>query len=249
MKSALLSGTAIATALGGYANAADLAPVYKAPPAAAKPFSWTGFYVGGNIGGGWADKDWNNLTASSGARFTGHLGSLSASSVLGGVQAGYNYQMGNWLLGVEGGWTWTNLDTTLTSTDPFVGDFSATSRINWVASVVGRVGFTFDRFLAYAGGGGAWAKEKDNYVSIGNPNFGWEGSNTQSGWTALVGLEYAIDAHWSARVQYNHYDFGTGTVTLNTTDPPHASFTPTFTVETPLRIDAVVVGINYRFGG
>jgi outer membrane immunogenic protein len=237
VKAKLLSGTAIVTVLAGTAHAADLAATYKAPPVVANSFSWTGFYAGGNIGAGWAH--WGDVSASSGPSFVSKVGSASASGVLGGAQAGYNYQIGNWLLGAEGSWTWTDLSPSITS--QFVALNGLASKIDSIAAVTGRVGVTFDRWLAYAGGGGAWVRLNENIFGpsiIGNA----AGGGTQSGWTVLTGLEYAIDPHWSARVQYNHYDFGTS-VTLN---PPQSL---PFNFSGPLRVDSVVFGINYRFGG
>src|SRR6185437_1481359 len=250
MKSALLAGSAIATVVSGYADAADMAPVYKAPPAVAvRPLSWSGFYVGGHIGAGWLSKDWNNVAASSGGSFVGHLGSLSATGAIGGLQAGYNFQSANWVFGVETAWAWTDLNGSFVAADPNFG--KASSRINWIGTLVGRAGMTFDRLLLYVGGGGAWTREKDDLAQIdpGSPGAAWHGSDTKFGWTVLAGVEYAIDQHWSARVQYNYYDFGTASLNLNATTPVDITFTPSFALDTPLQVHAVTVGVNYRFGG
>ena len=214
-----------------------LAPIYKAPPApVVRPLNWTGFYIGGHVGAGWADKDWNNLAASSGGSFIGHLGSVSANGFVGGVQGGYNFQSGQWLFGVETAWTWTNLKGSFLTPDGFL---EASSKINWIGTVVGRAGITFDRVALYVGGGGAWTKEKDNLIETTDPGAAWAGSDTKSGWTVLAGIEYAIDPHWSARVEYNYYDFGTSTLTLNALTPTQITFTPTFSLDTPLHIQAV----------
>lgn len=104
-----------ALAFSGSAFAADMAmkmPV-KTPPTPASVYSWTGFYVGGNIGGGWTS-GWNSTYSPipSPAAFGGAPGSLSmnASGIVGGVQGGYNWQFTNWVIGVEGDFTWTHLN-------------------------------------------------------------------------------------------------------------------------------------------
>ena len=104
VKLALL-GLAGATMFSGAAMAADLSrPVYKAPPAGALPvtYDWTGFYVGGHIGYGWADKSWQDLVG---------FGTVShkADGFLGGGQAGFNYQTGMFVLGVEGDVSWADI--------------------------------------------------------------------------------------------------------------------------------------------
>src|SRR5207249_1692158 len=96
------------------------------------------------------------------------------------------------------------------------------SRLDWIATVIGRVGVTVDRALIYAGGGGAWAGEKDHFdctdFDCGGTSraqtFTWDSSTTHHGWTFLAGVEYAIDPRWSAKLQYNFYDFGEDTVHL-----------------------------------
>ena len=136
------------------AFAADLpvkAPVYRAPPPVAV-FSWTGCYVGGNVGGLWARSDWTNLNGTS-------LGGHDADGWLGGVQAGCNYQVDRWVFGIQGDYDWTGAKGS--SPDAvIIGDLDET-KIKSLASVTGRVGYAWDRFLVYVKGGGAW--ERDDY--------------------------------------------------------------------------------------
>ena len=99
-----LVGLAGAAMVSGAAMAADISrPVYKAPPAGALPvaYDWTGFYVGGHVGYGWADKDWRDAF--------GLVTTHSADGFLGGGQAGFNYQINQFVLGVEGDVSWANL--------------------------------------------------------------------------------------------------------------------------------------------
>jgi outer membrane immunogenic protein len=135
---------------------------------------------------------------------------------------------------------------------------TCSSRVDWIATVVGRVGVTVDRALIYVGGGGAWSHEKDRIEctdgDCGSPLtriFTWDGAKTKSGWTFLAGTEYAIDSHWSAKIQYNLYDFGDSNVTMSPNQPT-GCFGPggscgAFDVSTRLRIHTIKAGFNYKF--
>src|SRR3954462_15633317 len=102
----LLVGFVGVTVFSGAALAADMSrPVYKAPPAGALPvaYDWTGFYVGGHLGYGWAKKDWSDS-------FGLFDVSSRSSGFLGGGQAGFNYQIGQFVLGAEGDFSWTGIN-------------------------------------------------------------------------------------------------------------------------------------------
>src|SRR5882757_5650346 len=151
MKRLLLATAALSALVVVPAMSADLsvkAPVYKAaPPVYA--YNWTGCYVGGNVGGLWARKDWT-VTGTGQA-----IGSHDADSWLGGVQGGCNYQFaGGWVVGIQGDYDWT--DAKGSSADLIANGFSEQSKIRSLASVTGRVGYAWDRFLGYVKGGGAW---------------------------------------------------------------------------------------------
>src|SRR2546421_9628402 len=94
------------TVFSGAAMAADISrPVYKAPPAGALPvtYDWTGFYVGGHVGYGWAQKEWQDS-------FGLFNVSNTPNGFLGGGQAGFNYQIGQFVLGAEGDFSWTGIN-------------------------------------------------------------------------------------------------------------------------------------------
>jgi outer membrane immunogenic protein len=195
------------------AYAADMGLPLKAPPAVAPLPQWTGFYLGANLGGGFGDKWWNctpALTCDAGPNSS--IGTTSMDGFLGGFQVGYNWQSGLWVFGVEGTWDWTDMHGQFpgnSSTDPGFAGETPSSKIKWLATVVGRVGITIDRALVYAGGGVAWAHESDT-----DDLCPCTGTNTSVGATFLTGVEYWIDPHWSARIQYNFYDFGSKDVSL-----------------------------------
>src|SRR5262245_48744607 len=111
-----LVGLAAATMFGTAAMAADIArPVYKAPPAGALPvaYDWTGFYIGGHVGYGWADKSWTDSF--------GLATSHTSDGFLGGGQVGFNYQVNQFVFGVEGDVSWANLSGNSSIPFPLVG--------------------------------------------------------------------------------------------------------------------------------
>ena len=235
VKLALL-GLAGAAMFGSGAMAADLSrPVYKAPPAGALPvtYDWTGFYIGGHIGYGWADKSWQDLVG---------FGNVShkADGFLGGGQVGFNYQTGMFVFGVEGDFSWADIKGGSTI-GPVIGlplgaNFDTT--VDFTSTLTGRLGLAFDRWLVYGKGGVAWAHDKYStnfYTFPGTVEL----SETRIGWTAGAGIEYAFAPNWSGKIEYNFMDFGTRNV----------SFAPFTSTEIDQQIHAVKFGINYKFGG
>jgi outer membrane immunogenic protein len=234
MKKILLAGTALLTVVSGSAMAADMrpapAPVYtKAPPMMAPLFTWTGCYIGGNAGGLWARKDWT---------LTGRVeSSQDISSWLAGGQVGCNYQVSTWVFGIQGDFDWTNASTT--ATDAAFLATTDSSKIKSLASVTGRVGYAWDRFLGYVKGGGAWEKDEYTLSSLGLVS---TASETRTGWTVGVGGEYAFTDWLTGFVEYDFYDFGTKSNT----------FTGTFgtaIIDVKERKSVAKAGINFKFGG
>lgn len=159
---------------------------YKAPIAAAAPYSWTGFYAGGHFGGGLAQKKWNDLTPIdplSAPTFTDNtaqdMGSHNATGLLGGIQGGYNWQFAHWILGVEGQYSFADLTgdhqntvalggsvnlgagTTLSEIGTQVATLA--TRVDGIGTIAGRVGFasdSIDRTMFYVKGGAAYARDR-----------------------------------------------------------------------------------------
>jgi outer membrane immunogenic protein len=186
----------------GAVFAADLpvkAPVYRAPPPVAF-FSWTGCYVGGNVGGLWARSDWTNLNGTS-------LGGHDADGWLGGVQAGCNYQVDRWVFGVQGDYDWARAKGS--SPDAAIIGDSDETKIKSLASVTGRVGYAWDRLLVYVKGGGAWERNDYRVFVTATGATVFTGRDTRSGWTVGAGAEYAFNNWLSGFVEYDYYDFGT----------------------------------------
>ena len=179
----LISATAIAACFSQGAFAADMA--VKARPAPVVVWDWSGFYIGANAGGGIGrdrTTDAANFSAPGtlavvspgiinpalGAGYT----NSPAGAVVGG-QLGYNWQFGNWVLGLEGDWDWTNQRNTFNSTSFIASttssnfaqiNYSHEERMNWLATARARVGWANNSFFWYVTGGGAWAEVEANYV-------------------------------------------------------------------------------------
>src|ERR1700730_6467830 len=177
MKRFLLASVAIIV-LSAPAIAADMrvkAPLYKAPPVVA--YSWTGCYGGGHVRGLWARKDWTLAFPAPPLPLANH----EINSWLGGLQAGCDYQFaGRFVIGIQGDYAWT--DAKGSHVDVVDGTTDNT-RIRSLATVTGRIGYTWDRFLGYVKGGAAW--ERDNYdrFLIGVGALVGSASETRGGWT------------------------------------------------------------------
>ena len=195
MKRFLLASAAV-LAMVGVANAADLPrPIYtKAPPMVAPYYNWTGFYVGINGGGGWGTSTWDST------------GGFDSSGGLVGGTVGYNWQMGTWVLGVEGDIDWADIKGS-TATNCIGG--GCTTENTWLGTARGRVGYAFDRWMPYLTGGAAFGD-----VQASHPGFTGM-TSTQLGWTVGAGVEFAVVNNVTAKVEYLHYDLGSFQCGLN----------------------------------
>lgn len=184
----LLKAAAITLAVtfAGAAGAADLpsrkgpveAPVYM-PPA----FTWTGFYVGANAGYGF------------GQATTNLGGSADMDGFIGGGQIGYNYQMGQFVLGLE---------TDLQAADLGVSGIGGSIKTDYFGTVRARAGVAFDRFMPYITGGWAYGNVKTSVPALGISS---DNSHT-GGWALGGGVEYAITNNLIAGVEYLYVDLG-----------------------------------------
>ena len=141
------------------AYAADIRlPVKAAPPAYVHAnYNWTGFYLGGHVGYAWAD-------FSGADRLTGLVtASATATGMMYGGTVGFNYQLGSWVLGVEGEFTFGDV----TWSENFFGLATAHIKLDHIYTAAGRIGYAFDRTLIYGKFGGAWTQEKYNFAVLG----------------------------------------------------------------------------------
>jgi outer membrane immunogenic protein len=238
----------VAIGLAAPAVAADLpARTYtKAPVAPVPVYNWSGFYIGGHVGGGWGDLGSTEIAPGTGAFPVGTVFSRNnLSGPLGGVQGGFNWQTGALVLGVEGEYSWENLTGTATTTSvplpAFVSHVNATA--SDLALATARVGYAANEWLFYVKGGGAWGHGS----SSGTTTFAgalFETNSTssdRSGWVVGGGVEWGFAPNWSAKLEYNHVDFGSKNLAIL------SSVTGTSFVSSSERLDIVKAGVNYRF--
>lgn len=162
---------------------------------------------------------------------------------LGGLQAGYNWQTGNFVLGAEGQLSFSNL-TGSADFRTFNSTWVANTDVKMMGTIAGRVGFAFDRTLIYGKVGLAWVSE-DHWITHPIAATTYAKTNvTRTGWMLGAGVEQAIAGNWSAKVEYNYMNFGNSTVSIDGA----ASGAPG-PVTISQNIHLVKVGVNYRFGG
>lgn len=238
----------LAVSVATQSFAADL-PVKVPPPVVPLIPSWTGFYIGGNVGHGWSQKEFiDNFSAPFGA----DDGSTTATGVVGGLQGGYNYQIDSILLGIEGGFTWSGASGSF-SCFPLLAPQTCSASPQWLADIAGRVGVVvnspvFGDWLFYGKGGAAWVR--DNYTNLALPGAPpqalpgvlFSASETRSGWVAGGGVELMFLPAWSVRLEYDYYGFPDKSVGF--TDGAGDFFTE----DIHQNMQTVTVGINYHFG-
>jgi len=185
-------------------------PAYRPPPPPIPFFNWTGFYAGAHLGVGWSDDD----------------GGGNSSGFLGGGQVGFNYQINQWVFGLE-----ADIAGTTIGESQFVGIGTIHADLDWVSTLAPRFGYAFDRWLVYGKFGGAWAHASASFDSatVFLPSFSV--NKTVSGWVFGVGTEYALRENWTAKIEYNMMDFGS--------DGPFSDS----------KFHVFKAGLNYRFGG
>lgn len=212
MTSALLAAGACAMAANS-ALAADLGPYRPAPPpsynegTAPRPFSWTGLYMGANIGYGWGGGD--SVGVTDGAGFQGSAGTLATDGAFGGAQFGYNYQAGRIVLGVEADIQASDLNDQLTGVTSGGYGVTASSDINAFGTVRGRLGYAMGPALLYATGGWAWADVDYKFAASNGINaVALTDSDFKTGYTLGAGLEYAIAPGWTTKIEYQYIDLG-----------------------------------------
>jgi len=208
--------------LAGAAAAADLpqrapAPYYPTKAPAYVPYTWTGFYIGLNGGGGFGRSAWDST------------GGFDVTGGLVGGTVGYNYQFGQAVAGIEGDIDWADINGTTTTTCPLGCKTSDT----WLSTVRGRLGYAADRFMPFVTGGAAFGD-----IRATTPGF-TGASTTNTGWTAGAGLEFALAGNWTVKAEYLYVDLGK----FNCGVACGAAVTDNVSFTTNL----VRAGVNYRF--
>ena len=239
-------GTAQAGAAPGGAATAQAANLPPPPPPLVFN-GWTGFYAGAQIGYVWGDNVGTAVYATPGGLFGDYSLGNVAQGVIGGAHAGYNYQIDQWVLGLEGAVDPTTLSRSVLVLPADGSTIAGNIRSDIQGSIRARAGFAFDRLLFYGTGGVAFAEFSSSLQLYGNDALGpfyASGSRSSSrvGWTAGGGVEYAINGNWSVMGEYRYSDFG------HITDLPVAGVIGTFeTANRHLAQNQVQVGFSYKF--
>lgn len=227
----------VSSALAGEPATAD--DPYASP-------NWSGFYVGGNLGGSWGDVGQSQIAKIDGTLITPHnnFGSGAGEGFAGGAQLGYDYQMGRWVLGVQG--AYDSVDIQETHALPAFPTFSAVDDVKYAATLAARVGYLLaPETLVYMKGGGAWTKVDASVIGTGaSPFLSESTSYDTSGWIIGAGLEWSFSPGWSVFAELDYLDFGTNNVSY-VQGPATVGIADV--VATDLTISQALFGVNFRF--
>jgi opacity protein-like surface antigen len=244
---------ALAVIMIGPAVAADM-PLKAATPFAER-FTWTGCYLGGHVGGGFAHKDITDpaqLVQDSflGAGSTNGVTTASPAptgAVIGG-QIGCDYQFApSWVVGIEGAASGSTMKGSTAVGLPLGNPDTAQvqAKTDFLTSVTGRIGYAFDNVLVYGKGGFALAGDRyDVSGSFAGAPFGFVGLENRIGWTAGGGVDWAFSQHWSAFIEYDYYGFGHRVIAMS--DPTNAFLG---NVDVRQNLQVVKVGLNFHIWG
>jgi outer membrane immunogenic protein len=242
----------IAGATLGAASAAQADGMDRGPQAAyVRPFTWTGFYVGGNVGYGWGDN--NRVRDLDGYNPNGNFRIGDTDGAAFGLQAGYNQQFQRIVVGIEGDGGFLGL-TGAGQFPPFIGvrsptDSAATVDMDYYGTITGRLGFTAgERLLIYGKAGWGWVRARASFTdsdTTGGTTLvsGLERNRTLDGGVWGGGLEYALSDWFSLKVEYLHFDIS-DTLTHIARSNTGSSFRFAHDIED---FDTVKVGFNIKF--
>lgn len=246
LRGAALGIATIATLIGAPALAADM-PV-KAPVT----YDWTGFYLGGEFGYGWATNQ-NTELNTTGTNFPAvyTFNPVNMNGVLGGFYGGYNYQINRFLVGIDADYTFAKLTGTGIDVSPITGNiFRYPTTMNWISTTTGRLGYVNNNWLWFAKGGWAWAEFDQSSVQS-TPGLVLTGASlspatsARDGWTVGGGAEWRLSGHWLAKFEYDYVRFDRtsfSTMSINPTGIPALS-----TISPASSLNMLKAGAAYRF--
>ncbi len=213
MTKLLVGCAALAVAVSTTAFAADLTPVYKAPPIVSPAYDWSGFYAGLNAGYSWGRAPYDYSVGGVPAASN----TLKPESFIGGAQLGYNFQSGAFVFGVETDFAWRD-GTAATNVAAPNGLDTTTFRDEqgWVGTVRPRAGIAANNWLFYGTGGFAYGWLKQGYTesrpSVAGASRTVTDAEIHTGWTAGGGVEFASSNRWSLGLEYLYQDLGKTTL-------------------------------------
>jgi outer membrane immunogenic protein len=251
------------------AAASSLVALAAAFPSAAQDMAqespWSGFYVGGTLGANWSDSSIDHSVASGGGpvvippadialiNATGGSGS-NRTGFTGGVEAGYNYQMGSWLLGLETEFVALETNQRITNTyqsalpiaTPASYSLNERAKTSWMWSLRPRLGYISGPWLFYGTGGIATSDIKVKLDLSDNrspPNaIVNDKSKSKTGWIAGLGAGYAFSPNWSLKGEWLYADFGS----ISTTVADPSGFV-SLTSKAKVQSNIARIGVDYRF--
>jgi outer membrane immunogenic protein len=265
--------------IGRAAFAVSLSILALSPGASAQ--EWSGFYLGANLGGIWGSSDATTNVDCSGSPVTSYIcaagfigngltvnragsGSLSDDGIIGGGQAGYNAQSGNFVYGFELDLSALDLSASRQGSGTYPPNgvtagnaFTIGSSVeaDWLFTARGRLGWSVSHVLLYATGGLALADVEvrsnysDNLILVGPGGSGFaSGSKTKAGYVVGGGAEVALTDDWTLRGEYLFVDFGSVSASGTVSNPDFPGGSNSFTVSDELSAHIARAGINYRFG-
>jgi len=200
-------------------------------------YNWTGFYIGGNLGGAW---DRTTVTDN----FFDVSISNTRSGFIGGGQIGYNWQFSpQFVLGVE--WMFDGTDIRSDTDAVVLSDgtvLTANAKVDWITTLAARFGWAANNWLFYGKAGGGWVHDSATVTAVsGGTFFSASASDTKGGWLVGAGIEYGFAPSWTVRLEWDH---------IGLDDVTHSGFvlrSPFDTITVSRRFDLLTVGLNYRF--
>lgn len=271
---------AIVALIGAPAFAADMAAKAPPAPAVAAPYNWTGFYIGGTAGGAFGSFD--PFTSTDSENYLGPTGepavnaagssqSIKPTGFTGGFETGYNWQVSNFVVGLEGDVEYLGLRGSAATSGTYsccagtVFTVFSNASTTWLATARARAGIAANDWLFFATGGVAFTNIKANFgfsdncgiladcSGGGSPN-GAESaafSSNKTGYAVGGGVEKAIGQNWTVKAEYLYVGFGTvtGTGVLSGSNGVGGIATQLMTHSYDLKANIVRLGINYKFGG
>ncbi|MCW1990687.1 outer membrane immunogenic protein [Bradyrhizobium diazoefficiens] len=225
------------------ASAADLAarPYTKAPVAVASIYNWSGFYIGGNAGGGSSHNCWDLTAVGVAAIPVTAEGCHNATGALVGGQIGYRWQSSSWVFGLEAQGDWADLKGSNVSAPAALFPLVNNTKIDAIGLFTGQVGYAWNNVLWYVKGGAAVTHNKFSGTLAGITLD--TANETRWGGTVGTGIEFGFAPNWSVAVEYNHLFMGKHTDTF--------TFLGVATRSDSIKqdVDMGTVRLNYTFGG
>lgn len=229
------------------AAAADMPT--KAPAYAPLPYNWTGFYVGGQVGAGWYSTQTTNIDGNVNfpAGFVGNT--INGSGLLGGGYAGFNYQINQFVIGIDGDYSFADLTGSGSDLGPTGFTSNKNDKVKWIATLTGRLGYAVNNWMFFGKAGGAWAGFEGNSTTLNTVGVivsNGTNSQTRNGWTIGTGAEWGFARNWSAKLEYDYVKFNTSTFNATLTSVPGGVVT-TFGRSATSNLSMVKLGVAYRF--